>query len=115
MGDRDHKQREIIAVKLLLLAAATILAASPALADCRSDVQAQTQKVRAARDTLSTQTNAPMADQCRTGMGLIAESKRLNAIYRACQTDLRVSDQEMQQFDQRITAGDREYSARCGG
>jgi hypothetical protein len=102
-------------VKLLLLAAATVLAASPALADCRSDAQTQAEKVRVARQELSTQSGAPMADQCRTGLGLIAESKRLNAIYRTCQADLSVSDQELQAFTQRIMAADQEYSARCSG
>ncbi|MGK9171191.1 hypothetical protein KXR53_33175 [Inquilinus limosus] len=102
-------------MKLVLLAAAAVLAASPAFADCQTDAQVQSEKVRTATQALRNQANAPMADQCRTGMGLIAESKRLNAIYRTCQTQLQLTAQDLQQFEQRIQAADQEYATRCGG
>ncbi|MBW8727420.1 MAG: hypothetical protein JF625_20010 [Inquilinus limosus] len=102
-------------MKLALLAAAAALVAAPAFADCQSDAQVQTQKVRTATQTLQDQANAPLSDQCRTGMGLIAEAKRLNTIHRNCQAQLQLTPQDLQQADQRIQAADQEYAARCGG
>lgn len=102
-------------MKFTLLAAAAVLAASPAFADCRSDAQVQSQRVRAATQTLNDQANAPMADQCRTGVGLIAEAKRLNTIRQNCQAELQLTAQDLQQAQQRIQAADQEYTARCGG
>lgn len=102
-------------MKLALLAAAAVIVATPAFADCQSDAQVQAQKVRAATQTLQEQSNAPMADQCRTGMGLIAEAKRLNTIRQNCQAELQLTAQDLQQADQRIQAADQEYTARCGG
>lgn len=102
-------------MKLALLAAAAALVAAPAFADCLSDAQLQTQKVRTATQTLEGQANAPLADQCRSGLGLIAEAKRLNTIHRNCQAELQLTAQDLQQADQRIQAADQEYAARCGG
>ncbi|WP_225765453.1 hypothetical protein [Inquilinus sp. Marseille-Q2685] len=102
-------------MKLVLITAAAVLAASPAFADCQSDAQAQTDKVRTEHQLLSNQANAPLAEQCQTGSRLIAEAKRLNAIRRNCQAQLQLTAQELQQQDQRIQAADQEYTARCGG
>ena len=102
-------------MKLVLLAAAAVLAASPAFADCQSDAQVQSEKVRTAHQLLSNQANAPMAEQCRTGSTLIAEAKRLNTIRRNCQAELQLTAQDLQQQDQRLQAADQEYAARCGG
>ena len=102
-------------MKLTFLAAAAILAASPAFADCRSDAQAQAERVRAAHQMLSDQANAPMAEQCRTGASLIAEAKRLNTIQHNCQTQLQITVQQLQDSDQRIQAANQEHAARCSG
>ena len=102
-------------MKLALLAAAAVLAASPAFADCSSDAQAQAQKVRSTHQMLGSQANAPMAEQCQTGSSLIAETKRLNTIYRTCQTQLQLTAQQLQDMDQRIQQADQEYATRCGG
>lgn len=102
-------------MKLVLIAAAAVLAASPALADCRSDAQVQSEKVRTEHQLLNNQANAPLAEQCQTGSRLIAEAKRLNSIRRTCQAQLQLTAQDLQQQDQRIQAADQEYAARCGG
>jgi len=102
-------------VKLVLLAAAAVLAASPAIADCQSDAQVQAEKVRTAQQLLGNQASAPMAEQCRTGSTLIAEAKRLNAINRNCQAQLQLTAQDLQRADQRIQAADQEYATQCGG
>jgi hypothetical protein len=104
-----------VPVKLVLFAAAAVLAASPALADCRSDINAQVEKVNAATQALNAQANAPMPDQCRTGKQLIADSKRLNTLYRTCRTAVKLTDEDLRQFDQRVQTADQDYAARCGG
>jgi hypothetical protein len=102
-------------VKLVLLAAAAVLAASPVFANCQSDAQVQAEKVRTAQQLLSNQANAPMPEQCRTGSTLIAEAKRLSAINRNCQAQLQLTAQDLQRTDQRIQAADQEYATQCGG
>lgn len=102
-------------MKLALLAAVAVLAAAPAFADCRTDAQAQADKVTAATQALNAKASAPMAEQCQVSVGLIAESKRLNQIYKTCRTDLKLTDAQLQDFDQKLAAADQEYSTRCGG
>jgi hypothetical protein len=101
-------------VKLVLLAAAAVLVAAPAFADCQSDAQVQAEKVRTAQQLLSNQASAPMTEQCRTGSTLIAEAKRLNTINRNCQGQLQLTAQDLQRADQRIQAADQEYATQCG-
>ncbi|MGK9234205.1 hypothetical protein KXS07_21845 [Inquilinus limosus] len=102
-------------MKLVLFAAAAVLAATPAFADCQTDAQAQAQKVRTAHQLLSNQANAPMTEQCRTGATLIAEAKRLSAIQHNCQAQLQLTAQQLHDADQRIQAADQEHATRCGG
>ncbi|WP_225771898.1 hypothetical protein [Inquilinus sp. Marseille-Q2685] len=101
--------------RILFAAAIASLAASPAFAACTDDVQAQSQKVMTLSQTLAGKAQASKDEQCSAMKDVMAETKKLNELYKTCKSELNLTDAQIQQVDQQVTTGDQAYSAQCGG
>ncbi|MGK9169383.1 hypothetical protein KXR53_23920 [Inquilinus limosus] len=96
-------------------AAIATLAASPAFAACTSDAQTQSQKVMTLSQALAGKAQASKDEQCSAIKEVMAETKKLNELYKTCKAELNLTDAQIQQIDQQVTSGDQAYAAQCGG
>ncbi|MGK9230755.1 hypothetical protein KXS07_05310 [Inquilinus limosus] len=100
--------------RILFAAAIATLAASPAFAGCTDDAQAQSQKVMSLSQTLAGKATAAKDEQCSAMKEVMAETRKLNDLYKTCKAELNLTDAQIQQIDQQVTSGDQAYTAQCG-
>jgi hypothetical protein len=115
MRDRLKKPKEHSVKRIFLAAAVASLLVSPAFAACTDDAQAQAQKVMTLSQTLQGKATASNDEQCSAMKEVMAETKKLTDIYKGCQADLKLTDDQLKQLDQQVATGDQAYTAQCGG
>ena len=101
--------------RIVFAAVIATLAAPPAFAGCMEDAQTQAQKVMTLSQALAGKAQASKDEQCSAMKDVMAETKKLSALYKTCQSDLKLTDAQLQQIDQQTATGDQAYTAQCGG
>lgn len=101
-------------MKPYVLAFAATLVATPAFADCTADLQEQSNKVSEATQAVSATAQGSMEEQCASNGELLAQTKQLVDIYDRCQSELGITQEQIDQMRQQIESADINYQSQCG-
>lgn len=100
-------------MKHYVLAFAAALVATPAFADCTSDLQEQSNKVSEATQAVSASAQGSMDEQCKTNGDLLEQTKQLVDVYDRCQSELGITQQQIDQMRQQIDSAEINYNSQC--
>jgi hypothetical protein len=103
-------------VKPLILAVVlTPLLAVPAFAGCTEDFQAQTDAIPPLQSAYMLKLGAPQAEKCAASKTLLDAYAKLDALYKTCKSELKLTDSLIQQQDDVVADQQKSYAGECGG